>query len=50
MDWLAQGREPDEEFRSQDGKRVFAVVETEVFVGVSGEDWCCRRRGLDSKE
>jgi hypothetical protein len=37
MDWLARGREPSAWYRSQDGKRVFAVVETEVFVGVSGE-------------
>ena len=50
MDWLAQGREPSEQYRSQDGKRVFVVVETEVSVGVSGEGWCCRRRGLDSSK
>jgi hypothetical protein len=37
MDWMAQGREPSELCRSQGGSVLFAVVGTDVFVGVSGE-------------
>lgn len=46
MDWMARGREPREWCRSQDGKRVFAVFETEVVVGVSGEGWVLQTAGI----